>query len=78
DYVLKCSHLFNVLDTRGAIGVVERADYFRRMQRLAARVAAAYVEQRAGMGFPMLPEAWSVDEETGALTRPVEVEPPAP
>ena len=32
DYVLKCSHLFNVLDTRGAIGVTERASYFRRMR----------------------------------------------
>ena len=30
DYVLKCSHLFNVLDTRGAIGVTERANFFRR------------------------------------------------
>src|SRR5437762_9710576 len=31
DYNLQCSHLFNVLDTRGAIGVTERANYFRRM-----------------------------------------------
>src|SRR6185436_12830691 len=47
DYVLKCSHLFNVLDTRGAISVIERADYFRRLQGLAANVAAAFLEQRA-------------------------------
>ncbi len=32
DYNLKCSHLFNVLDTRGAIGVTERANYFQRMR----------------------------------------------
>ena len=35
DYVLKCSHLFNVLDARGAIGVTERARYFVRMRDLA-------------------------------------------
>jgi len=70
DYVLKCSHLFNVLDTRGAVGVVERAKYFKRMQSLAAKVAAAYVEQRKTLEYPMLPEGWSVDAETGALTVP--------
>ncbi|HEC23444.1 MAG TPA: glycine--tRNA ligase subunit beta [Chloroflexi bacterium] len=75
DYVLKCSHLFNVLDTRGAIGVVERAEYFRRMQRLAAKVAAAYVAQRREMGYPWLPEGWQVDAETDTLTIPAP-EPP--
>jgi glycyl-tRNA synthetase len=70
DYVLKCSHLFNVLDTRGAIGVVERADYFRRMQRMAARVAGAYVRQRQQMEYPWLREGWEVSAETGALTVP--------
>jgi len=68
DYVLKCSHLFNVLDTRGAIGVVERANYFKRMQSLAAKVAAAYAEQRKRLEYPLLPPDWHVDEETGALT----------
>ncbi len=68
DYVLKCSHLFNVLDTRGAVGVVERAKYFKRMQTLAAKVAAAYADQRRALEYPLLPEGWSVDVETGALT----------
>jgi glycyl-tRNA synthetase len=67
DYVLKCSHLFNVMDTRGAVGVVERAEYFRRMQRLASKVAAAYVDQRRRMGHPWLPAGWHVDAETGAV-----------
>ena len=75
DYLLKCSHLFNVLDTRGAIGVVERADYFRRMQRLSASVGRAYVEQRARLEYPMLPPDWTVDAETGTVTIP---EPPVP
>lgn len=70
DYLLKCSHLFNVLDTRGAIGVVERAEYFRRMQRLASQNAQAYEAQRARLGHPWLPEGWSVDPETGALSVP--------
>ncbi len=77
DYVLKCSHLFNILDTRGAIGVVERADYFKRMQRLAARVADAYARQRAAMGYPMLPAGWQVHAETGVLAVPA-VAPPEP
>lgn len=70
DYLLKCSQLFNVLDARGAIGVVERAEYFRRMQRLALQNAQAYEAQRARLGHPWLPEGWSVDPETGALSVP--------
>jgi glycyl-tRNA synthetase len=54
DYVLKCSHTFNVLDARGAIGVTERARYFARMRELARRVSEAYVKQREEMGFPLL------------------------
>ena len=53
DYVLKCSHLFNVLDTRGAIGVTERASYFRRMRDMTRRVAKAHLEQRQEMEFPL-------------------------
>jgi len=52
DYVLKCSHLFNVMDTRGAIGVTERQAYFGRMRALAREVATAYVGQRERLGFP--------------------------
>jgi glycyl-tRNA synthetase len=54
DYVLKCSHTFNLLDSRGAIGVTERANYFRRMRDLSRRVATAYVEQRKAMEYPWL------------------------
>jgi glycyl-tRNA synthetase len=53
DYVLKCSHLFNVLDARGAIGVTERAHYFRRMAAMTRNVAKAYVEQRTRLEFPL-------------------------
>jgi len=54
DYVLKCSHAFNVLDARGAVGVTERARYFARMRELARAVSEAYVKQREEMGFPLL------------------------
>jgi len=54
DYVLKCSHTFNILDTRGAIGVTERQGYFRRMRALARNVADAYLEQRKELEYPLL------------------------
>jgi len=78
DYVLKCSHLFNIMDARGAIGVVERADYFRRMQRLAAQVARAYADRRRDLGYPTLPPGWRVDAETGVLTVPAPEPPKTP
>ena len=52
DYNLKCSQLFNVLDTRGAVGVTERANYFGRMRRVANKVSATYVEQRQRLEYP--------------------------
>lgn len=57
DYVLKCSHTFNLLDTRGAVGVTERAGYFRRMRDLSRNVADAYLEERQRMEFPWLDKA---------------------
>ncbi|HUJ41016.1 MAG TPA: glycine--tRNA ligase subunit alpha [Candidatus Acidoferrales bacterium] len=45
DFCLKCSHLFNLLDSRGVISVTERAALIGRVRALACRVAAAYVEQ---------------------------------
>ncbi|RPI93566.1 MAG: glycine--tRNA ligase subunit beta [Chloroflexi bacterium] len=57
DYVLKCSHTFNILDARGAVGVTERQALFRRMRELARRVGEAYLEQRKEMEYPLLKEA---------------------
>lgn len=54
DYVLKCSHTFNLLDSRGAISVSERTAYIGRVRAMARLCAAAYVEQREKMGFPLL------------------------
>ncbi|RDY23955.1 glycine--tRNA ligase subunit alpha [Romboutsia maritimum] len=56
DYVLKCSHTFNTLDARGAIGVSQRASFIGRVRNMARNVAAAFVKQREEMGFPLLKE----------------------
>ncbi len=56
DYVLKCSHSFNILDTRGAISVAERQAFFRRIRELAKGVAVAYGEQRKSLEYPLLKE----------------------
>ncbi len=43
DQCIQCSHLFNLLDARGAISVAERAEYIRRIRDLACRCAAAWL-----------------------------------
>ena len=55
DHCLKCSHLFNVLDSRGVISVTERATLFGRVRQLACGTAAAYLEQRSA-GAPLTSE----------------------
>ena len=54
DQCLKCSHIFNVLDARGAISVAERTAYIHRVRKLARKAAAAYLDQRKEMGFPLM------------------------
>ncbi len=54
DYILKCSHAFNLLDARGAISVTERTGYIGRVRNLARNVAAAYLEEREKLGFPLI------------------------
>ena len=72
DYVLRCSHTFNLLDTRGAIGVTERATYFRRMRDLSRQVAQAYAEQRQRMEYPWLEEeAGSRKQEARSTQYPI-------
>ncbi len=54
DYVLKCSHTFNLLDARGAISVTERTGYITRVRNLARTCAQTYFNERERLGFPML------------------------
>jgi glycyl-tRNA synthetase len=61
DYVLKCSHTFNALDCRGAIGVTERQVFYGQMREMARRVAERYLEQRKELEYPLSKE--SVDQK---------------
>jgi glycyl-tRNA synthetase alpha chain len=54
DYVLKCSHTFNLLDARGVISVAERTRYIGRIRSMARQVAHLYLQQREELGFPLL------------------------
>ncbi len=54
DYVLKCSHAFNLLDARGAIGVSERQRFIGRVRALARLTAQGYLAERERLGFPLL------------------------
>lgn len=57
DYVLKCSHVFNLLDARGAISVTERTAYIARVRSLARKCAEAYLAVRESLGYPLLAES---------------------
>jgi len=72
NYVLFCSHLFNILDARGGIGVTERATYFARMRGLARKVAEKYVEKRREMNYPLL------RKDSGKIGKKPAAEIPAP
>lgn len=52
--VLRCSHLFNVLDARGALSVTERQRFILRVRSMARKVAMAYLAQREQLGYPLL------------------------
>jgi glycyl-tRNA synthetase alpha chain len=54
DYVLKCSHTFNLLDARGAISVSERTGFIGRVRNMARLCAQGYLEQREKLGYPLL------------------------
>lgn len=54
DYILKCSHTFNLLDARGVISQSDRAGYLGRIRKMARAVAQAFVAGRESIGFPLL------------------------
>ena len=54
DFVLKCSHAFNMLDARGAISVTERVGYIARVRNIARRCSEQYIKIREEMGYPLL------------------------
>ena len=57
DYCIKSSHLFNLLDARGAISVAERTGYIGRVRALARLCADGYLVEREKLGHPLLKSA---------------------
>lgn len=60
DFVLKCSHTFNLLDARGVISKDERTNFINRIRKMAEKTARLYYKQREDMGFPLLKNANAV------------------
>ena len=60
DYVLKCSHTFNLLDARGAISVSERTAFIGRVRKLARMCAEEYLKQREKLNYPLLKKSAEV------------------
>ena len=54
DFVLKCSHCFNLLDARGVISVTDRAQYIEKIRILAKEVALSWLRERETLGYPLL------------------------
>ena len=54
DFVLKCSHTFNLLDARGVISVTDRAQYIEKIRKLAREVASSWLEERESLGYPLI------------------------
>lgn len=54
DYLLKCSHTFNLLDARGAISITERTAYIGRVRNMARKSAQIFVQEREKLGYPLL------------------------
>ena len=54
DFVLKCSHCFNLLDARGVISVTDRAQYIEKIRKLAKEVASSWLEERELLKFPLI------------------------
>ena len=56
DYVLKCSHAFNLMDARGIISATDRAGFLGRIRKMARTIAKTFVAEREALGFPLLNE----------------------
>jgi len=54
DYVLMCSHAFNLLEARGAVSITQRPGMIERVRNLARGVAKAYLRHREELDFPLL------------------------
>ncbi|MCL2121967.1 MAG: glycine--tRNA ligase subunit alpha [Clostridiales bacterium] len=69
DYVLKCSHTFNLLDARGAISVTERTGFITRVRNMARSCALGYVRTRGNLGFPLIKDEAKRQQALQAIDR---------
>jgi glycyl-tRNA synthetase alpha chain len=69
EFCIKSSHVFNLLDARGAISVAERTGYIGRVRALARQCAERYIEERAAMGHPLLNRGTGRDATKALPTR---------
>jgi len=69
DYVIKCSHFFNLLEARGAISVTERVGFIARVRKLARKAAGAWIKQREEMGHPLLKSQGAAEETPAGAAR---------
>jgi glycyl-tRNA synthetase alpha chain len=65
EHALRCSHLFNVMDARGAVSVTERVGLIKRVRDLAVACARAYAASREALGHPLLSGAGSTVADGG-------------
>jgi glycyl-tRNA synthetase alpha chain len=82
DYVLKCSHTFNLLEARGVISVTERTATIARIRHLAKQVAEAWLAERRALDFPLLRgearQAWLAAQPAPTAEDTAGVPAPAP
>jgi len=67
DHCLRMSHLFNVLDARGAFSVSERGRFLLRCRSIAERSAKGFLAQRESLGFPLMRHPSPAKYETKAM-----------
>ncbi len=70
DFVIKASHAFNILESRGVISVTERTGYIARIRDLACQVASSYLKNREQQGFPLL-KKWPKEERVAAAEKAI-------
>lgn len=72
DHCLRLSHLFNLLDARGALSVTERGRFLLRCRATAERCARGFLSQRESCGFPLRKRRQPAD--SGAVSEPISVD----
>jgi glycyl-tRNA synthetase alpha chain len=74
DLCLKCSHLFNILDARGAISVTERVGVIARVRALAVGIAKAWVDQQKAGQQKNAAAGSDKSDEPAPVTKPSKIE----